>query len=76
MDATPTTQCPVCGGDVLQLVLEQNPLGFPIPVDATPDASGHVVETGNGTGRTLLIDRSDAGGADIYILHPITCPGA
>jgi len=79
MATTATTQCPKCGGDVLKLTLEPtapllgNPAAFTVFVNAVPDAQGHVVETGDGTGRTLLLDRSDAGGADIYKAHHLTC---
>lgn len=72
MPQTPITQCPKCGANVLRVKLDVPPY-FTLRVNATPDGSGHVTETGNGTAHVLLPDRSDAGGADIYKAHHLTC---
>jgi hypothetical protein len=73
MATTAPFTCGKCQAIVLSLKIEQG--GCLVPVNATPDPTGHVVETGNGTGRCLKLDRSDAGGADIYRAHHLSCTG-
>lgn len=72
MALTLTTVCLKCNSNLLRMRLSMPP-HFTISVNATPDPTGHVVETSANNGRTLKVDRSDAGGADIYKAHHLTC---
>lgn len=75
MALTATTTCPKCNASVLRVKLDVLPR-FTIAVNATPDPTGHVVESSANNGRTLKVDRSDAGGAAIYKAHHLTCESA
>lgn len=72
MALTATTTCPKCNASVLRVKLDLRPY-FTIAVNATPDPTGHVVETSANNGRTLKADRSDVGGATVYKAHHLTC---
>jgi hypothetical protein len=75
MAQTSSITCPKgCGVDVLALALTPPNSYVPyVTVNAIPNPTGHVIETGVGTGRTLKVDRSDAGGATVYKAHHLTC---
>ncbi len=71
---TSTEQCPKCQVTIWRAKLDKPPY-LTLAINAAVDATGHVIETGVGTGKVLLVDRSDAGGADVYKAHHITCSG-